>query len=123
MTGRNGSFRARPPVMRDVARLAGVSHQTVSRVLNGHPQVSPAARQRVREAVEQLGYKPNVTARALASRRTMNIGVIAAGPFQYGPTTMLLSIAEIARRRATRPACSARRPSIDQACRPPSTCS
>jgi len=97
MTGHNGGSRARPPVMRDVARLAGVSHQTVSRVLNGHPQVSRGARQRVQEAVKQLGYKPNSTARALASRRTMTLGVIATGSFQYGPTAMLLSIAETAR--------------------------
>ncbi|MFP5071250.1 LacI family DNA-binding transcriptional regulator [Pseudonocardia nantongensis] len=93
-----GGPGSRPPVMRDVARLAGVSHQTVSRVLNDHPQVRSEIRERVRAAVEQLGYKPNTTARALASRRTMNLGVVVAGSFQYGPTTMLLSIAETARR-------------------------
>jgi DNA-binding LacI/PurR family transcriptional regulator len=97
MTTRN-TARTRHPVMRDVARLAGVSHQTVSRVLNHNPQVGPEIRQRVLAAVAQLGYKPNTTARALASRRTMNLGVVAAGSFQYGPTVMLLSIAEAARR-------------------------
>jgi DNA-binding LacI/PurR family transcriptional regulator len=84
--------------MRDVARLAGVSHQTVSRVLNNNPQVRPEIRRRVQDAMKQLGYRPNTAARALASRRTMNIGVIAAGRFQYGPTAMLLGIAETARR-------------------------
>src|SRR5919206_5232198 len=88
----------RQPVMRDVARLAGVSHQSVSRVINHHPQVSADVRARVQAAMKQLGYKPNTVARALASRRTMNIGVVAAGSFQFGPTVMLLSIAEAARR-------------------------
>ncbi|TQM13315.1 LacI family DNA-binding transcriptional regulator [Pseudonocardia kunmingensis] len=96
MPSRN-TDRARQPVMRDVARLAGVSHQSVSRVINDNPQVSPDVRARVQAAMKQLGYKPNTVARALARRRTMNIGVIAAGTFQYGPTVMLLSIAETAR--------------------------
>lgn len=90
--------RNRPPVMRDVARLAGVSHQTVSRVLNDSPQVSPEVRRRVREAMERLRYKPDSTARALATRRTMTLGVLVAGSFQYGPTVILLSISETARR-------------------------
>jgi DNA-binding LacI/PurR family transcriptional regulator len=83
--------------MRDVARLAGVSHQTVSRVLNDSPKVSPEVRARVLEAVEQLRYKRNSTARALARRRTMTLGVLIAGSFQYGPTVILVSIAETAR--------------------------
>jgi DNA-binding LacI/PurR family transcriptional regulator len=87
----------RPPVMRDVARLAGVSHQTVSRVLNGSPLVSPESRARVEAAVRQLGYRRHASARALASRQTMNIGVVSVGTWQYGPSVLLFSITEAAR--------------------------
>jgi DNA-binding LacI/PurR family transcriptional regulator len=69
----------------------------VSRVLNDSPKVSPEARERVQQAVEHLRYKPNSTARALARRRTMSLGVLVVGSFQYGPTVILLSIAETAR--------------------------
>ena len=54
--------------MSDVARLAGVSHQTVSRVINNHASVRESTRERVRQAVAQLGYRPNVAARALRAR-------------------------------------------------------
>src|SRR6201987_4733899 len=52
----------RPPVMADVARLAGVSHQTVSRVLNDHPNVREQTRLRVRAAINELGYRPHKAA-------------------------------------------------------------
>ena len=65
----------RPAVMHDVARLAGVSHQTVSRVLNGHPNVRPATRDRVVKAIRQLNYRPNALARGLVTRRSRTIGV------------------------------------------------
>ena len=55
----------RAPVMSDVARLAGVSHQTVSRVINGHPNISPSTRAKVQRAIDRLGYRPNTAARAL----------------------------------------------------------
>ncbi len=87
------------PVMRDVARLAGVSHQTVSRVLNESAQVSPEARERVQRAVEQLGYRRNTAARALVTRRSMKLGVVGIGTAQYGPAVALFSIAEYARQR------------------------
>lgn len=86
----------RRPVMRDVARLAGVSHQTVSRVLNGSPLVSAEVRARVEAAVEQLDYRRHASARALASRRTMILGVVSVGTWQYGPSVVLFSIAEAA---------------------------
>jgi DNA-binding LacI/PurR family transcriptional regulator len=87
----------RAPVMRDVARLAGVSHQTVSRVLNGSPLVSAEIRSRVEEAVLELGYRRNASARALASRRTMHLGVVAVGGWQFGPSVILFAITEAAR--------------------------
>lgn len=82
--------------MRDVARLAGVSHQTVSRVLNGSPMVSPEVRARVEAAVQQLDYRLHASARALASRRTMNLGVVSVGTWQYGPSVLLFAITEAA---------------------------
>ena len=57
----------RDPAMTDVARLAGVSHQTVSRVLNDHPNVREQTRLRVRAAIKELGYRPNRAARALVT--------------------------------------------------------
>ncbi len=75
--------------MTDVARLAGVSHQTVSRVLNGHPNVREQTRLRVRAAIAELGYRPNRAARALVTGRTQLIGVIALNSTLYGPASLL----------------------------------
>ena len=83
---------ARLPVMTDVALLSGVSQQTVSRVVNGLANVSAATRTRVLEAMEQLGYHPNSAARALATSRTKNIGVIGAETALFGPASNLLGI-------------------------------
>ncbi len=75
--------------MADVARLAGVSHQTVSRVLNEHPNVRPLTRDKVLAAIRELAYRPNAAARTLVTRRTHTIGVITADTMLYGPTSML----------------------------------
>ena len=83
---------ARPPVMADVARLAGVSHQTVSRVLNQHPNVRPHTREKVLAAIRQLGYRPNAAARTLVTRRTHTLGVISFDTTLYGPASMLYGI-------------------------------
>jgi DNA-binding LacI/PurR family transcriptional regulator len=83
--------------MADVARLAGVSHQTVSRVINAPDGVRPEVRQRVEQAIKELRYQPNAAARALARQRTMNLGVVSIGTSQYGPATTLFGIAEAAR--------------------------
>jgi DNA-binding LacI/PurR family transcriptional regulator len=83
--------------MQDVGRLAGVSHQTVSRVLNGDPAVTPALVARVQEAIRTLGYTRNTAARALASRCSMSIGVVTYGLAQYGPSVALIGIADAAR--------------------------
>ena len=79
---------ARPPVMADVARLAGVSHQTVSRVINGQSNLRPATRLRVEEAIRQLGYRPNTAARALVTRRSATIGVIGSKSGFWGPSSI-----------------------------------
>lgn len=73
----------RPPAMLDVARVAGVSAQTVSRVLREHPYVSDEKRRKVLEAVEQLGYRMNTAARALSSGRTRTIGLVSMATESY----------------------------------------
>jgi DNA-binding LacI/PurR family transcriptional regulator len=83
--------------MADVARLAGVSHQTVSRVLNDHPRVHPQTRQRVLEAIGALGYRRNTAARALVTRRTRTIGVVTVGSDMYGPASTLAGLQDAAR--------------------------
>jgi DNA-binding LacI/PurR family transcriptional regulator len=80
---------SRPPVMADVARLAGVSHQTVSRVLNDHPNVRPHTRDKVLAAIRELAYRPNAAARTLVTRRTHTLGVISFDTMLYGPASML----------------------------------
>ena len=84
--------RPRSPVMADVGRLAGVSHQTVSRVINGSRHVSPATRSRVVAAMEQLGYRPNSIARALATGHTKTLGVVSSDTTLYGPASTLFGI-------------------------------
>jgi DNA-binding LacI/PurR family transcriptional regulator len=84
----------REPSMLDVARRAGVSHQTVSRVLNEHPHVRESTRARVREAIEQLGYRPNSAARALARGRYQTIGVVAPRSTLFGPVSLLAAFEE-----------------------------
>jgi DNA-binding LacI/PurR family transcriptional regulator len=89
----------RAPVMKDVARLAGVSHITVSRVINGAAAVRPETRERVLSAMTELGYRPNLAARALVTRRSHTLGVIAIGTTLFGPASTLLSIEQAARAR------------------------
>ncbi|MCU1409288.1 MAG: LacI family transcriptional regulator [Microbacteriaceae bacterium] len=84
--------------MVDVAALAGVSQQTVSRVLNSPDNVSADARERVESAIKRLRYRRNPSARALATKRTHNIGIISFGLAQFGPSVALTGIAEGARR-------------------------
>lgn len=88
----------RAAVMSDVARLAGVSHQTVSRVLNNHPSVREETRERVLQAVRQLNYRPNALARGLAARRSRVIGVVSFDTILYGPAATLLGVERAARR-------------------------
>ena len=64
------------PTIKDVARLAGVSVATVSRVINDSPKASDASRQAVLSAMEQLNYHPNANARALAQQTTETIGLV-----------------------------------------------
>jgi DNA-binding LacI/PurR family transcriptional regulator len=91
--------RGQPPpraVIRDVARLAGVSHQTVCRVLNDQPKVAPDTRARVVDAIRQLDYRPSSAARALKTGRSRTLGVITFGVTDYGPSAVLQSISQAA---------------------------
>lgn len=87
------------PNIRDVAELAGVSHQTVSRVINDHPSIQPQTRARVEAAIKTLGYRPNSAARSLARMRTGRIGAIVDSPEHFGPMNTLRGV-EVASRRA-----------------------
>ncbi|GAA1870268.1 LacI family DNA-binding transcriptional regulator [Paeniglutamicibacter psychrophenolicus] len=83
---------SRAPSMRDVAQLAGVSAQTVSRVLSDHPNVQPETRQAVREAARSLGYRRNATARALVTGRSNMLGVITLSSSSYSRMTLIVGI-------------------------------
>ena len=82
--------------MSDVAARAGVSHQTVSRVINGHPHVSTTTRTRVLAAIAELGYRRNLSARALATGRSNVVGMVAQNTTLYGPSSMVQAIGEAA---------------------------
>ena len=99
MTPTRGSRAGTPrPSMADVARLAGVSSQTVSRVSNGQANVEEATRARVLDAMQTLGYRPNGAARALKSGRFHTIGVIMTTLQTLGNIRTLDAIAREAAR-------------------------
>ena len=77
--------------------VAGVSHQTVSRVLNNYPKIRPATRDRVLAAIEELGYRRNTAARTLVTRRSGSIGVITADMNHFGPASIMLGLESASR--------------------------
>lgn len=87
----------RGPSMHDVAARAGVSHQTVSRVLNDFPGIRPETRNRVLEAIDALGYRRNFAARALVTGRTHTIGMVGPRIPDIGPLSTLHSVEGAAR--------------------------
>jgi DNA-binding LacI/PurR family transcriptional regulator len=95
--GSSVPIAGRAVIMLDVARVAGVSIQTVSRVLNASPSVRDATRSRVLGVVQELGYRPNAIARALVNRRAAAIGVVAVDTRNHGPITTLLALERAAR--------------------------
>ncbi|MEI4272971.1 LacI family DNA-binding transcriptional regulator [Klenkia sp. LSe6-5] len=96
-TDTTGVAPARPLVMSDVAARAGVSHQTVSRVVNEHPNVAPSTRARVQRAIEELGYRPNAAARALVTGSSRTIGLVTVDVNQYGPAQTMIGLEQAAR--------------------------
>ncbi|MGN6325325.1 LacI family DNA-binding transcriptional regulator [Pseudolysinimonas sp.] len=93
----------RAPTLVDVARASGVSHQTVSRVLNGFAGIRPATRDRVLAAIDELGYRRNLAARALAAGRTHSIGILTPSVPEHGPTSSLFAVEGAAREHGYRP--------------------
>ena len=85
--------------MMAVARHAGVSHQTVSRVLNDPEAVRPATRERVLASMRELGYSRNLAARALVTQQTSLLGVVWTGTDYFGPSSTVVAI-ELAARAA-----------------------
>jgi DNA-binding LacI/PurR family transcriptional regulator len=69
---------AKQPNIYDVAKLAEVSHQTVSRVINNYQGMKPETRERVEQAMETLGYRPNLAARALVTSKSNIVGILAS---------------------------------------------
>lgn len=87
----------RPVSIRDVAAAAGVSYQTVSRVINKHPRVKQSTRELVLAAIEDLGFHPNRAARALAGGPVDSVTVLTSNTTQYGYAAALQGIEEAAR--------------------------
>jgi DNA-binding LacI/PurR family transcriptional regulator len=81
-----------PASIRDVARVAGVSRQTVSRVINHHPSLRPETRDRVQAVIDELHYRPNQAARTLGSNRSNTIGVVAWQRTQYGQSAAIQGV-------------------------------
>ena len=86
------------PTIKEVAAEAGVSTQTVSRVINGRPDVSPETRERVQDVIERLQYQPSALARSLIQQRSYTLGVVTAGLKYIGPSRTLSGITEAAER-------------------------
>jgi len=78
--------------IKEVASVAGVSTQTVSRVINERPDVSPETRRRVQEVIKALSYQPSALARSLISQRSHTLGVVIAGLRYIGPSRTLSGI-------------------------------
>ncbi|MBI4926999.1 MAG: LacI family DNA-binding transcriptional regulator [Anaerolineae bacterium] len=81
------------PTLHDVARLAGVSHQTVSRVINSSPNVADDTRKRVQDSINALHYRPNQAARSLITGRSQTLQVIDFDAYYVTPLPPIISIA------------------------------
>ena len=81
----------------DVAKRAGVSHQTVSRVLNNHPNLKAATREKVEEAIRELHYRPSQAARQLVTSQSNLIGILLTESDLYGPSSILNAMEREAR--------------------------
>jgi LacI family transcriptional regulator len=78
--------------IKQVAKAAGVSTQTVSRVINNRPDVSPETRERIHQIIDELNYQPSALARSLIQQRSFTLGVVSAGLKYLGPSRTLNGI-------------------------------
>jgi DNA-binding LacI/PurR family transcriptional regulator len=101
----------RSPTMADVAEAAGVSHQTVWRVINGAPNVRPQTRDRILAVIDRLGYRRNQAARSLVLNRSRTIGVLGPAEPDFGPTRSMFSVEHAIRAAGYHPLITAPRPS------------
>ena len=117
------SSRVRPATIYDVAEAAGVSHQTVSRLLRGFKGIRPETRARVETAIAELQYRPNPAARSLKNGRTHRIGALTHDLTEVGPSKTIdgdlgphLPVRESERARSalTRAACEGIRPAFPE---------
>ncbi len=92
-----GIAREKPATVYDVARVAGVSAQTVSRLVKGFEGIRPETRERVEAAIAELGYRPNQAARLLRTRKSRRIGALVHEMFESGPAQLLRGAAMEAR--------------------------
>lgn len=88
---------SRRTTLEDVARLCGVSYQTVSRVINQQPNVSHKTRARVLQAIAELDYRPNRAAQSLAGTRSHTLIMVTYGLSHYGPAQMVVKIEQACR--------------------------
>ena len=86
----------RRPTIKQVAKAAGVSTQTVSRVINDRPDVAPETRERIMMTIDELGYQPSALARSLIQQRSYTLGVVTAGLTYIGPSRTLSGITSAA---------------------------
>ncbi len=96
---RSNAISMRQVNLHDVASEAGVSAQTVSRVINNRPDVAPATRERVWNAINRLGYKPNALARGLVAKRSRSLGIITMALEQLFHSDVIAGFEQEARRR------------------------
>ncbi|KUM33266.1 LacI family DNA-binding transcriptional regulator [Arthrobacter sp. EPSL27] len=98
-TARSHPTRPRKPNISDVAQHAGVSYQTVSRVLNNAPDVSAATRERVQQIIKDMGYRRSRAATALSTSRSTAIGILTDGSPRFGPVGTLMALEKVARQK------------------------
>jgi DNA-binding LacI/PurR family transcriptional regulator len=84
------------PTIKEVAKVAGVSTQTVSRVINERPDVAPETRERILMTINELGYQPSALAHSLIQQRSYTLGVVTAGLKHIGPSRTLNGITSAA---------------------------
>lgn len=91
--------KTRKPNISDVAKVAGVSYGTVSRVLNNAADVNAATRERIQQVIKDLGYRRSRTATALSTSRSTAIGILTDGSPRFGPVGTLMALEKLARQR------------------------